>query len=366
MRILAIESSCDETCAAIVEDGWKVLANVIASSLDLHKKTGGVVPEVAARAHTEAIIPVIGETLNRAFPGKDRKEQIELIDKIAVANEPGLLPAILVGTETAKWLSYLWSKPISYVNHVQGHVYANWLDRDPAMEKIEFPLICLSVSGGHNELILMMKPGDFELLGETQDDAAGEAFDKVARLLGLGYPGGPLIEKAASKFKIPSPKIKINSKFKTQNSKFGNLRFPRAWLNQNQSDKWDGTSYNFSFSGLKSEVLREVERRGELSESDQIEISYAFQEAVFDVLVTKLLGAARKFRIKEIHISGGVSANKRFRELIEAGIPPRPCLSAGRRAGRNHEAGIGFRFPQKMSYCTDNAAMIGAAAYFNS
>jgi len=331
MRILALETSCDETACAIVEDGWKVHANVIASSLDLHKITGGVVPEIAARAQIESIIPVIKQTLEQS--GFDHAD----LDAIAVTTEPGLVTSLLVGTETAKWLGYLWNKPVISVNHIHGHVYANWLERDPATDPIVFPIISLSVSGGHNELILLKNHQEWEVIGESQDDAAGEAFDKVARILGLGYPGGPEIEQHASKF------------VRTENV----LKMPRAWLNTNPGHHgdWDQKNFDFSFSGLKSEVLREVQRRGELTDQDRIEISHAFQEAVFDVLVTKLLGAAKIHQAKEIHIAGGVSANKRLQEIV------------GARLGA-FVPEVKFRWPEKMVYCTDNASMIAAAGYF--
>lgn len=333
MRILALETSCDETAAAVIEDGWRVHSNVIASSLQQHQITGGVVPEVAARAHIESMTPVLQEAL------KDLDR--ESIDAIAVTKEPGLLPSLLVGIESAKWMAYLWKKPLLEVNHIHGHVYANWLERDPSEDPIQFPVVCLSVSGGHNDLILLRSHEDWEILGSTQDDAAGEAFDKVARLLSLGYPGGPLIEKEAETLLQMAPNTEDDLE----------LSFPRAWLNENNSNKWDGTSYDFSFSGLKSEVLREVSKReqdGRLHGRDTALISYAFQEAVFDVLVSKLVGAAEKYGAKEIHIAGGVSANKRLRGLV-----------AERWQGK-------FRSPEKMAYCTDNAAMIGAAAYFAS
>ena len=332
MRILALETSCDETAAAVVENGWKVLSNVIASSLDLHQITGGVVPEVAARAHIQSMTPVLEESL------KDLDR--DSLDAIAVTKEPGLLPSLLVGTETAKWLAYLWGKPLIEVNHIRGHVYANWLERDPATDPISFPVVCLSVSGGHNDLILLRSHDDWEILGSTQDDAAGEAFDKVARLLNLGYPGGPLIEKEAETLLHMAP----------HTEDLLDLRFPRAWLNSNNSNKWDETSFDFSFSGLKSEVLREVSKReqdGRLHGRDTALIAYAFQEAVFDVLVTKLVGAAEKHQAREIHLAGGVSANKRLRGLL-----------------RERWQGV-TRSPEQMAYCTDNAAMIGAAAYFS-
>ncbi|MDF2378671.1 MAG: tRNA (adenosine(37)-N6)-threonylcarbamoyltransferase complex transferase subunit TsaD [Candidatus Gracilibacteria bacterium] len=383
MRILAIETSCDETACAIVENGWKVHANVIASSLDLHKKTGGVVPEVAARAHVEAIMPVISSAMKEAQNPKSKIQKsiakvakllnfefcaldFESIDAIAVTVEPGLQTSLLVGIETAKWLSYLWKKPLIEVNHIRGHVYANWLERDPKKEPIQFPVMCLSVSGGHNELILMRSHDDWEVVGESQDDAAGEAFDKVARILGLGYPGGPVIEAMAEKKTPTSFKRGIapcddgeevlGSPCKGFEVKEGKaLKFPRAWLNQNRSNKWDGTSYNFSFSGLKSEVLREVQRRGELTEEDQKEIAAAFQEAVCEVLVTKLIGAAKKYEVKEIHLAGGVSANKYLRNMIQDSLPTE---------GEDGLPRLRVRWPKKMEYCTDNAAMIGAAGFF--
>ncbi len=377
MRILAIETSCDETAVAIVENGWKVHANVIASSLDLHKKTGGVVPEVAARAHIESMIPVLEEALEQMDPGKDREKQIALIDKIAVTTEPGLLPSLLVGMETAKWLAMLWEKPLVEVNHIHGHVFANWLERDPEEEQIQFPIVCLSVSGGHNDLIFMRSPSDWEILGQTQDDAAGEAFDKVARILGLGYPGGPEVEQQAELYvkmvpnlendtfgiatgveeSLPEPSkgsLKQVRDDKKNSSNKPVLKFPRAWLNENNSNKWDGSSYDFSFSGLKSEALRQVQKRtknDDLHLQDVAMISYAFQEAVVDALVTKLMGAAKKHEAKEIHIAGGVSANQFFRKVLRE---------------RSRELPIKLRYPKSLIYCTDNAAMIAAAAHLKS
>ncbi|MGE3279091.1 MAG: tRNA (adenosine(37)-N6)-threonylcarbamoyltransferase complex transferase subunit TsaD [Candidatus Altimarinota bacterium] len=359
MTILALETSCDETACAIVEDGWKVHANVISSSLNLHQITGGVVPEIAARAQIESIIPVIQQAMGGDRPvgtGRDainrvstvRPSMADTIDAIAVTAEPGLVTSLLVGTETAKWLGYLWNKPVIKVNHIRGHVYANWLERDPQKDPIQFPVVCLSVSGGHNELICLKNHQEWEIIGESQDDAAGEAFDKVARILGLGYPGGPVIEQHAKLFTQMFMNMESNKI----------VRFPRAWLNKNDSNKWDGTSFHFSFSGLKSEVIREVQRRStaevtsrdlSLSDVDRAEIAYAFQDAVVDVLVTKLVGAAKKFQAKEIHIAGGVSANQFFRMRLEES---------------SKTLGVKIRWPEKMIYCTDNAAMIGAAAYY--
>ena len=324
---------------------------MISSSLNLHQITGGVVPEVAARAQIESIIPVIQEALKiagfdpshvngqLAHSMRSQGSNVPAIDAIAVTAEPGLVTSLLVGTETAKWLGYLWNKPVIKVNHIRGHVYANWLERDPKKDPIQFPIVCLSVSGGHNELILLKNHQEWEIIGESQDDAAGEAFDKVARILGLGYPGGPIIEQQAKLFTQMFMNMESNKI----------VRFPRAWLNQNDSNKWDGTSFNFSFSGLKSEVIREVDRRKSMSDTDRSEIAYAFQDAVCDVLVTKLVGAVKKFQAKEIHIAGGVSANKFFRMKLDES---------------SKSLGLKIRWPEKMVYCTDNAAMIGAAANF--
>ena len=348
MTILALETSCDETACAIVEDGWKVHANVIASSLNLHQVTGGVVPEVAARAQIESIIPVIQQAMGMAnghtvetIHELSLRSSIEQIDAIAVTTEPGLVTSLLVGTETAKWLGYLWNKPVISVNHIRGHVYANWLERNPETDPIQFPIVCLSVSGGHNELILLKNHQEWEIIGESQDDAAGEAFDKVARILGLGYPGGPVIEQHAKLFTPMYLNMENNNI----------VRFPRAWLNQNGSNRWDSTSFDFSFSGLKSEVLREVQKRNTLNDIDRAEIAYAFQDAVCDVLVAKLVGAAKKFQAKEIHIAGGVSANQFFRMRLEES---------------SKDLGVKIRWPEKMIYCTDNAAMIASAGYFQS
>jgi N6-L-threonylcarbamoyladenine synthase len=383
MNILAIETSCDETAVSVVQDGWKVLSNVIGSQIDIHAKTGGVVPEVAAREHVRVMIPIVDEAIRVAFGPicvcckyKNPKSQIlnskhaqnskfkihngacscsiDKIDCIAVTVEPGLATSLLVGTETAKYLGYIWDKEVIEVNHVKGHVAANWLERDPSDIHIAFPVLCLSVSGGHNELILVddergfgSLSSGFEIIGESTDDAAGEAFDKVARILGLGYPGGPAIQKIASEFRVESSGLRDT------------VVFSRAWLNENNSNKWDRKNLNFSFSGLKSEVQREVQRRsyleGEdphphLQEIDQIEIAFAFQEAVCDVLSEKLIEAVRRYGANEVHLAGGVSANRRLREMMKEKLD---------RDGMTQV----LRFPESIKYCTDNAAMIGAAAF---
>ncbi len=314
MKILAIETSCDETAAAIVEDGRRVLANVIASQIDLHAKTGGVVPEVAAREHVLKMLPVIDEAFEKS--GCDWGE----IDAVAVTQGPGLISSLIIGTETANAISFVKQKKLIPVNHVIGHIYSNWLEIE---DEIEFPVLILTVSGGHNELILMRGHYDFEVLGETRDDAAGEAFDKVARIIGLGYPGGPAISKAA---------------LDGDSSAFD---LPRAMLEKNSLD--------FSFSGLKTAVLNEVKKRKKIDEKFTKDMSASFQEAVIDVFVEKVLRALVKFpNVKELHIAGGVSANVRLRERLNDALNGK----------------VKFRHPKSFSFCTDNAAMIGAAAYY--
>ncbi len=321
MLILAIETSCDETACAIVRDGRKVLSSVVASQIDIHAATGGVVPEVAAREHVVKIKPVIEEAMQKADLGWDE------IDAIAVTQGPGLLSSLVIGFTAASTLARALGKPLIPVHHVSGHIYANWLDRR-AKDDGEFPIVILTVSGGHNELVLMRDHTEFELLGETQDDAAGEAFDKVARLLGLGYPGGPVIAKAALQ---GDPKA---------------FDFPRAMLKSG--------NFDFSFSGLKSAVLRlleeEHDKNGKLLEKFVANVAASFEECVADILSEKLLVAAREYQAKEIHLAGGVSANRHLREMVEQKI-------------KKYKIEAKLRFAQNIHYCTDNAAMMGAAAY---
>jgi N6-L-threonylcarbamoyladenine synthase len=323
MKILAIETSCDETSCAIVENGHKVLANIIASQIDLHAKTGGVVPEVAAREHVLKIIPVLDECL--AAMQCDWKD----IDALAITKGPGLVSSLIIGTETANVISFVKNKPLIPVQHIVGHIYSNWLETP---DKIKFPIIVLTVSGGHNELVLMRDHHKFEILGETRDDAAGEAFDKVARILGLGYPGGPVIAKAA------------------QNGDKDAFKLPRSYLEKDSLD--------FSFSGLKTAVLNEVKTYSknhsvfsevELPEKFKNDLAASFQEAVIEVLSNKLIMAYEKYpEVKELHLSGGVSANTRLREAAEKKLPKK----------------VKFRFPNSLKFCTDNAAMIASAAYY--
>ncbi len=315
MKILAIETSCDETAAAVIEDGRKVLSNVIASQIDLHAKTGGVVPEVAAREHTVKMLPIMEEALSEA------NCEWEDIEAIAVTEGPGLVSSLIIGTQTANVVSFVKKKMLIPVHHIVGHLYSTWLGHD---EEIKFPILVLTVSGGHNELILIRDHYDFEILGETLDDAAGEAFDKVARIIGLGYPGGPAISKMAV------------------NGDSRRFQFPRIFLEKE--------SFHFSFSGLKTAVLNEVMSfKGDIDEQFKADICASFQEAVVEVMAEKVKRALNKFpEVAEVHLVGGVSANLRLREKLQEVIPK----------------DVIFRFPKAFSYCTDNAAMIGAAAYF--
>jgi N6-L-threonylcarbamoyladenine synthase len=322
MIILGIETSCDETACAVVENGRRVLSSVIASQIDIHAATGGVVPEVAAREHVLKIRAVIEEALQKA----DLK--LNDIDAIAVTQGPGLLSSLLIGYSAAVTLARVLGKPLIPVHHVAGHIYANWLDL-PTNEEVQFPVVVLTVSGGHNELVLLRRDMEFEMIGETLDDAAGEAFDKVARLLNLGYPGGPAIGKAA---------LKGNAQA---------IKFPRALVKAG--------NYNFSFSGLKTAVLREVEayhsEHGKLSEQFVNDCAASFQECVCDILSEKLLAAAKFHGASEVHLAGGVSANRRLREMVTEKMP--------RLAPETR-----LRFNQNLQYCTDNAAMIAGAAYY--
>lgn len=324
--ILAIESSCDETGIALVEGGRRIHANVVASQVALHAPTGGIVPEVAARAHLRWILPVLDEAL------ADAGATVADVDAVAVTHGPGLAGSLLVGINTAKTIAWVHGKPLVAVNHLEGHVYAAWL-LDPAQDEVSeplFPLVALVVSGGHTFLVEMHDHLEYRLLGQTVDDAAGEAFDKVGRLLGLGYPGGPEIQRAASGA--------VNH----------DAAFPRAWL---------GDSFDFSFSGLKTAARRIVDaERAEagiagdpeahLPEPRVAELAWGFQDSVTDVLVAKTIRAARATGARSIVLGGGVAANAALRDrlLAEAtglGVPviiPRPGL------------------------CTDNGAMIGAAA----
>lgn len=309
MRILGIESSCDEMSAAVVEDGTKVLSNVIYSQVSIHAQYGGVVPEVASRQHLLQVAPVIKQALTNA------KVTLADIDAVAVTNGPGLAGSLLVGVGAAKAIAFAAEKPLIGINHLEGHIYANWLEDPQKMEDNPFPLTCLIVSGGHTELISMTGHGKYEMLGQTRDDAAGEAFDKVASILGLGFPGGPAIDKISRG---------ITSTYK----------FPRAWLKE---------SYDFSFSGLKTSVL--YASQASPAESERPLMAAGFQEAVVDVLVSKAIDAATNTGSKQILIAGGVAANSLLSSEMRRRSPI-PVMSP------------------RLSLCTDNAAMIACCAYY--
>ena len=346
MIILGIETSCDETAAAVVENGpsrnsgLKILSSVVASSEEIHKKYGGIVPEEAAREQVKCIIPVIQEALSMV------NGQWSMVNAIAVTIGPGLIGSLLIGIETAKTLSLVWQKPIIPVNHLTAHIYANFLNNNLTMKQFNneaiFPSLYLIVSGGHTELVLMKNHGQFKWVGGTRDDAAGECFDKCARLLELGYPGGPEIEKLAKN---------VNGQWSMFN---GQIKLPRPMINEDNLD--------FSFSGLKTSVLYLLKKlsnqpfglssgRKQLTINNQQLISYELQEAITDVLVKKTLKAAEKYQVKSILIGGGVAANSRLREKFKSSIIHYPLS-------------INFFVPDK-KLCTDNAAAIAATAFFN-
>jgi N6-L-threonylcarbamoyladenine synthase len=311
MKILGIETSCDETAAAVVEDGTEILSNVISSQVELHSRYGGIVPEVASRQHLLSITPIVEKALADARVGaKD-------LSAIAVTNGPGLAGSLLVGVNFAKAVALAWRLPLIGVNHLEAHIYANWLGPD----KPEFPAISLIVSGGHTELVLLQGHGIISRLGRTRDDAAGEAFDKVARALGLGYPGGPIIEKATQGI-TPT------------------RRLPRAWIRG---------SDDFSFSGIKTAVVRLAEGLKISSSTNPspavLDLAASFQQAVVDVLVTKTVAAAGKHRVNQILLAGGVAANKLLRQTMVRSSP------------------IPVLIPAHI-LCTDNAAMVACCGYF--
>ncbi len=311
--ILAVESSCDETAAAVVKNGREVLSNIISSQIELHTVYGGVVPEIASRKHIEKVIPVIDEALQKA------KVSLREIDAIAVTYGPGLVGALLVGVSTAKAISFASGIPLVGVHHIEGHISANYIEN----KELEPPFVCLVVSGGHSHLVVVKDYGEYQVLGRTRDDAAGEAFDKVARAIGLGYPGGPKIDKV---------------------SKEGNpdaIVFPRA--------KIADSVYDFSFSGLKSAVLNYLnscEMKG--IAICQADVAASFQKAVVDVLVEHSMQAVQECGIKKFAIAGGVASNSALRAALVSQCAKRD---------------ITFFYPSPI-LCTDNAAMIGAAGYY--
>lgn len=350
--ILAIETSCDETAAAVIQDGHRIRSNIVASQIELHRPYGGVFPEIASRQHVFDIVPVIEAALNASgagwpgppitgdAPSTSRVERLpgssaEVISALAVTRGPGLAGSLLVGVNTAKAMAWACGLPIIAVNHLEGHLYSNWLDEGgkidpatltrPSLGMLDaagraFPTLVLIVSGGHTEIVLMQGHGCYRRLGATLDDAAGEAFDKVARLLGLGYPGGPAIQHAAEG---GNPKA---------------FDFPRALMTG------EGHRFNFSFSGLKTAVLRQVRELGE-GQMPVADLAASFQAAVVDVLIAKTADAAREFGVGRVCVCGGVAANKALRTAAAARLP------------------VPVSIPP-FSLCTDNAAMIGAAAHY--
>lgn len=314
VTILAIESSCDETAAAVVKNGREVLSNVISSQIELHKLFGGVVPEIASRKHIEKINQVIDEALEEAGVTLDE------VDAIAVTYGPGLVGALLVGVAQAKALAFAAQKPLVGVHHIEGHISANYIEH----KELEPPFLCLVASGGHSHLVLVKDYGSYEIIGRTRDDAAGEAFDKVARAIGLGYPGGPKIDKLA---------------------KEGNpyaIEFPRAKIADAPDD--------FSFSGLKSAVLNYLNQcEMKKIEVNKADVAASFQEAVIDVLTTHSVEVAKRYGIQKLAIAGGVASNSSLR---------------GRMEELCQKNGIEFYYPSPI-FCTDNAAMIGAAGYYD-
>tara|TARA_B100000686_G_scaffold63927_1_gene68722 strand:+ start:7673 stop:8704 length:1032 start_codon:yes stop_codon:yes gene_type:complete len=321
VNVLGIETSCDDTAAAVITDGTIIKSNIVASQSDMHKKYGGIIPEIASREHFTSLIPVVNEALEQA------SLTYKNIDAIAVTNGPGLAGSLLIGVNSAKGLSMSWDKPLIGINHLEGHIYSAWLEDLEPDHQAGFPLVCLIASGGHTDLVVMKDHLDYKLIGKTRDDAAGEAFDKAARVLGLGFPGGPEIQKMSEEAletvaALPRPAIK--------------------------------DSLDFSFSGLKTALVRKAEAEGFYpvidnngpSRQQTTEYSFAFQEAIVDCLVRNTVKAVSENNAKGVILGGGVAANSRLRQKMNDAMDvpvfvPRPGL------------------------CTDNGAMIGAAAFFN-
>jgi N6-L-threonylcarbamoyladenine synthase len=313
ITILAIETSCDETAVAVVRNGTNVLSNIISSQINIHKKFGGVVPEIASRNHIEKIDQVIEEALQQA------NVSLNEIDAIGVTYGPGLVGALLVGLAEAKALAFALGKPLVGVHHIEGHISANYI-QNPEFTP---PFICMVVSGGHSHLVHVKDYGEYEIIGKTRDDAIGEAFDKVARTIGLGYPGGPKIDKLA----------------KEGNEKA--IEFPRTYLEPN--------SYDFSFSGIKSAVLNYINQsKMKNTTINKADVAASFQEAVVEVVVNKTIRAAKQYNINKVALAGGVAANSKLRKEMK-----KAC----------EKENIYLQYPD-IIYCTDNGAMIGAAAYY--
>jgi len=357
MKILGIETSCDETAAAVIEgdgDNFKVLSSVISSQINIHAKYGGVVPEVAAREHVLHILPVINEALEKANIDTSKIQKVPSsgvvpegrggLGAIAVTAGPGLITSLMTGVETAKTLCYAWNTPLVGVNHIEGHIYANFIGASAKSQKtnpkqfknsktqiqnISFPALILTVSGGHTSLVIMRGHGRYEVIGETRDDAAGEAFDKAAQLMDLGYPGGPAIAEEALKLDI-------------RNSPLG-ITMPRPMLNKD--------NFEFSFSGLKTSLFYKLKKDKDW-QTRKSEYAFAFEEAVVDVLITKTIKAAKKYRVKTVMLSGGVSANIKLRTEMQTRLKDKlPDVSV---------------IMPDLKYTTDNAVMIATAGYYKA
>lgn len=354
MIILGIETSCDETSVSIIKassDRIEVLSNIVSSQIKLHSEWGGVVPNLAAREHLKNISPVLKRALTCS------KKNIKDIDLISVTKGPGLMPALLIGTSFAKTISYIWEKPLIGIHHIEGHIYANFIDSKLSARsltkkntvtiykgrgsRIKFPILCLVVSGGHTQLILMKDHLQYKIIGETQDDAAGEAFDKVARILGLGYPGGPAISAEAEKSNRQISDLPLRQD-SGEASKI-QISLPRPMINSGD--------FNFSFSGLKTAVLYKTKKMS-LSQISNLksQICREFQQAVIDVLICKTVNAAEKYNPETIILAGGVSANKELQKQMASAIKDNLPHSK-------------FKIPNS-EFSLDNAAMIAAASYF--
>ena len=328
MYILGIETSCDETAASIIKADRKtgkiiVLSNIISSQIEIHQKYGGVVPEVAAREHVLNILPVIDEALSKASITHKK------IDLIAITKGPGLITSLMTGMETVRTLAFAWDKPVIEVNHIKGHIYSNFITPE---SKINFPALILTVSGGHTNLVAMDKNRKIKIIGETLDDAAGEAFDKGAKMLGLGYPGGPIISQSAKQYKQENT-----------NNLISDIKLPRPMLNSN--------NLNFSFSGLKTALLYQLQK-DPIWKNRVNEYCFEYQQAIIDVLIGKTIKAAQKIKAKTIMLAGGVSANNELRICLKQAII-------------NKLPKINFLVPA-YEYTTDNAAMIATAGFFQS
>jgi len=322
--IIALETSCDETAASVLKvsgNSLSILSSEISSQVKLHAKFGGVVPNLAAREHVKNIVPIFELAL------KNSGISMKNVDAIAVTEGPGLIPALMVGANFAKTLAYLWEKPLIGIHHIEGHIYANMVGVN---SKVIFPALCLVVSGGHTQLILMKNHLQYEIIGQTLDDAVGEAFDKVARILNIGYPGGPAVSKYAAAYEIRDTKYEI--------------RFPRPMLNRK--------NFDFSFSGLKTAVLYETKKHPALLKDRKYiaQVCHEFQQASIDVLVSKTIKAAEKYQPKTIMLAGGVSANKELRKQLGEAI-------------EKNLSHVSYSVPN-LSLTGDNAAMIAAAAAF--